>query len=322
MTTSNTYGRQVVVPLTNKSGGGVIAGDVVVIDTTNNASFTTTTSAGATLTIGVAQETIGANAVGRILTAGYAALVNVNASVTRGNYGKTHTVAKQATDAGAARVAGTCCQFLTGGTTPDAIVYPVDLAGTALTNPMSAVGDMIQGTTAGAPARLAAVATGTVLASQGVTTTVAWGYPPFHGVRAYHNTTQTVGASAAILAALNSERFDTDAYHDTSSNNSRLTVPTGLGGYYLIGYTVDCASTADIGDMLAEVYLNGTTIISVEQRRGAAGITIDLCGSTIYNLAQTDYVELRLVSATTGNTRTINSGGNYSPEFWMTLIGV
>ncbi len=33
---ASTYGRQVVLPLTNKSGGGVIAGDIVVVDTTNN----------------------------------------------------------------------------------------------------------------------------------------------------------------------------------------------------------------------------------------------------------------------------------------------
>ncbi len=134
MTTTNTYGRQVVVPLTNKSGGGVIAGDVVIVDTTNNDSFTTTTSGAFTGGIGVAQETIASNAVGRVLLTGYAALVNVNASVTRGNFGKTHTVVKQATDAGSSRIAGTFCQFLTGGTTPDAVVYPVDLgSGTGFT---------------------------------------------------------------------------------------------------------------------------------------------------------------------------------------------
>src|SRR5262245_13860757 len=120
---SNTYGRQVVVPLTNKSGGSVAAGDVVVVDTTNNDAFTTTTSASTTNVVGVAQETIASNATGRVLLSGYAALINVNASVTRGNYGVTHTVAKQATDGGSSRTGGTFCKFLTGGTTPDAIVF-------------------------------------------------------------------------------------------------------------------------------------------------------------------------------------------------------
>jgi hypothetical protein len=153
---ANTYGRQVVLPLTNKSGGSVAAGDVVVIDTTNNDSFTTSTAGSVTnLGIGVAQETIANNATGRVCIGGYVALVNVNASVTRGNYGKTYTVAKQATDAGASRVAGAFCQFLTGGTTPDAYIYQPDLGGASLTNPMTTTGDLIVGGSSGTPARLA-----------------------------------------------------------------------------------------------------------------------------------------------------------------------
>src|SRR5690349_5780945 len=120
---ANIYGRQVVLAVTNKSGGLVIAGDVVIFDTSNNDAFTTTTSGAFTGMLGIAQETIANNASGRVLVAGYAALVNVNASVTRGHYGKTHTVVKQATDAGASRVVGAFCQFLTGGTTPDAVLF-------------------------------------------------------------------------------------------------------------------------------------------------------------------------------------------------------
>lgn len=43
-----------------------------------------------------------------------------------------------------------------------------------VTNPMTSVGDLIQGTTAGAPARLADVAAGSYLRSGGVTTPVVW----------------------------------------------------------------------------------------------------------------------------------------------------
>lgn len=126
---ANTFGRQVIVPLTNGSGGGVIAGDVVIINTAANDGFTTTTSAATTAIIGIAQETIANAAIGRVLLGGYAALVNVNASVTRGEYGGTHTVAKQAASLGATRIAGAFCQFLTGGTTPDAHIWPSDLGG-------------------------------------------------------------------------------------------------------------------------------------------------------------------------------------------------
>lgn len=174
----NPYGRNVIIPLTNQSGGGVIAGDVVVVDTIHNDAFTTDTSGGFTGTVGVAQQTIGAGSVGLVALSGYVSLVNVNASVTRGHYGKTYTVAKQATDAGAARGVGTFCEFLTGGTTPDAILWPVDLLGSSLTNPMANIGDIIQGGTAGAPEALAAPLAGKVLTGAGVTTRVAYKYPP------------------------------------------------------------------------------------------------------------------------------------------------
>ena len=178
MTASNTYGRQVVIPLLNKSGGGVIAGDVVVIDTANNDAFTTDTAGAFIGGVGVAQETIASNATGRILTAGYAALVNVNASVTRGQFGKTHTVAKQATGT-ATRGVGTFCQWLTGGTTPDALVYPVDLLGSSLTNPMTTKGDIIIADTGGTPTRLAAGATaGMLLRSAGSAAFETWALPP------------------------------------------------------------------------------------------------------------------------------------------------
>jgi hypothetical protein len=173
---SNSYGRQVVIPLTNKSGGGVIAGDVVVVDTTNNDAFTTSTAGAVTLGVGIAQETIASNAVGRVLIGGYAALVNVNASVTRGHVGKTHTVAKQATDAGASRTVGTFCIFLTGGTTPDAWVYPADLnasSGNVATDPIwDAAGDLAVGTGADTAAKLAIGNAGAVLAR--INGAVAW----------------------------------------------------------------------------------------------------------------------------------------------------
>jgi hypothetical protein len=174
MTASNVFGRQVVLPLTNKSGGSVAAGDVVILDTTNNDAFTTTTAAATTAIVGIATGTIANNAVGLVLFSGYASLVNVNASVTRGHYGTTFTVAKQATDGGATRITGAFCQFLTGGTTPDAIIYNPDLGGASLTNPMTTKGDIILGDTGGTPTRLGAGTNLYVLTAAGAGNFPAW----------------------------------------------------------------------------------------------------------------------------------------------------
>lgn len=56
----------------------------------------------------------------------------------------------------------------------------VAVSGSGMTNPMTAVGDIIQGTTAGAPAVLAAPLAGKVLTGAGVTTPLAYVYPPGH----------------------------------------------------------------------------------------------------------------------------------------------
>lgn len=41
-----------------------------------------------------------------------------------------------------------------------------------------------------------------------------------------------------------SERVDVGAMHDTSTNTGRLTVPTGGGGFYAIGGTIEFASNS------------------------------------------------------------------------------
>lgn len=115
-------GRSGVVPMTNNSGGALIAGDVCVQDVTADESVTTTTSAASTLKVFIAAESIGIGAVGKFYESIYCPFVNVNASVTRGHYLFTHTVAKQATGS-ATYAAGAFGRILKAGTTPSAIIY-------------------------------------------------------------------------------------------------------------------------------------------------------------------------------------------------------
>ncbi len=122
---SSNVGRLVVDTLTNKSGGAVAYGDVVVLDSSNDSAFTTDTSGAYTGIVGVCIEPNGIanNASGRIQTAGPVAQINCSASVTRGHYLKTHTVAKQAADAGTSRVVGAFAKTKTTSATPSAILF-------------------------------------------------------------------------------------------------------------------------------------------------------------------------------------------------------
>lgn len=115
-------GRSNIVTMTNNSGGGLVAGDVCVQDTTADENVTTTTSANSVLKVFVAAETIANGAAGKFYESGYCPLVNVNASVTRGRFLFTHTVAKQAAE-NATYGAGAFGKILKSGTTPSAIIY-------------------------------------------------------------------------------------------------------------------------------------------------------------------------------------------------------
>ena len=136
--------------------------------------------------------------------------------------------------------------------------------------------------------------------------------------RAYHNTTQTVGTGGSGTAlALNSEQFDNDTIHDTSTNNSRLTATTA--GVYLI--TGSFGVTHNAGRYIAEILYNGTTVIGrngMYNTGSSQGVTVAV--AALYKLSASDYVQLR-VYQDSGTTATVVSSGNYSPYFGMQWVG-
>ncbi len=118
-------GAQVVLNLTNKSGGTVSSGDLVIIDSTTNESFTTTSTKDIETSIGIAQESIEADATGSVLFNGFAAAVNVAlVSQSRAGYLFHGSNAKVAHGSNT-RAAGAFGQFVTSGTTPSALIWGV-----------------------------------------------------------------------------------------------------------------------------------------------------------------------------------------------------
>lgn len=286
----NTYGHKVVAALTNKSGGSVAAGDVVIIDTANNEAFTTTTSGGYTGGVGVAQETIANNATGRVLLSGYAALVNVNASVTRGNFGKTHTVAKQATDAGASRTVGTFCQFLTGGTTPTARVYPVDLnasSGSVATDAIfDAKGDLPAGTGADTAAKLTVGSNGDHLVANSAQST---------GLQWVGGTVDATLSGDVTMTSANT------AYDGPSASFA--------AGTWLIGFQAGAypsSSTGQTQDLTIRLWDGTTTYGEASQsfpaNTSSATLALSCAGFAIVTLGSTTTLKLTAYSIRAGGT--------------------
>lgn len=139
------------------------------------------------------------------------------------------------------------------------------------------------------------------------------------GARAYNNANLTIGNNSTTTLTLNSERYDTDTIHDTSTNTSRLTCKTA--GKYLVTGTVDFAAHAT-GLRGLYIWLNGTTYIAIANQMAitTAAIPTRMTISTIYDLAVNDYVELRAYQSSGGDLN-VQTGANFSPEFMMQRIG-
>jgi hypothetical protein len=182
------------------------------------------------------------------------------------------------------------------------------------TSPLTTKGDVHGYSTV--DARLPVGSNGQVLTADSAQTLgVGWQTPTavavFHGAKAYNNTTQTINTTAAC--ALNSEEFDTDAYHDNTTNNSRMTVPASLAGKYLLmGGGFWSASGSWLG-----FRLNGTTAI-----RGYHTTTGAAYGQAqaIAVLAVGDYVELMATSTVSAS---IGHASLPDAQTWfaMTLLG-
>lgn len=109
------------------------------------------------------------------------------------------------------------------------------------------------------------------------------------GARVYNSTTQSINNN---VFTFDSEEFDTDGFHSTSSNTSRLTIPSGLGGkYHIKGFFYTGSATAQ------SVYLklNGSTSIRgsylAPEFGGGPEVIVDLVAG--------DYVEMHANGNTT-----------------------
>lgn len=145
------------------------------------------------------------------------------------------------------------------------------------------------------------------------------GTTAFAGARVRNSAAIAINPSATLT--FDSERYDTNAYHDTSSNTGRLTIPTGKAGKHSVGATVEWAANVT-GYRQIGLRVNGTTFIAI-QRSMAVTVASEESRQTIetdYDFAVGDYVEV-IASQSSGGSLNITASGNYSPEFYITYEG-
>ena len=127
--------------------------------------------------------------------------------------------------------------------------------------------------------------------------------------RAIRNTTQSIGNASTTVVDLTSEEIDTDGFHSNSTNPSRITIPNGLSGDYLITAIAVFASNAT-GYRQLVLYLNGAGAGNLDGVTNAAvsgGVTTRLSFAGLFTLTSTDYVEAAVFQNSGGSLNITNA---------------
>lgn len=143
------------------------------------------------------------------------------------------------------------------------------------------------------------------------------------GARITHSAAQTLTTGTWTSLAFDTERYDPSGLHSNVTNNSRFTIPTGLGGRYLLSANWEWAANAS-GQRISRFLVNNTTVIAYDWRAfsgGGSPVATPMGGfSTVYVLAAGDFVEIQL-QQTSGGNLDVNKAANYSPEFVIQGLG-
>jgi hypothetical protein len=175
-----------------------------------------------------------------------------------------------------------------------------------MTNPMTTTGDTIYSSSGSTPARLGIGSTGQVLTVAGGIpswATPSSGTPSFVGCSLYKASNQTISNNTWTTITWSDEYFDTDGFHSTSTDTSRITIPSGKGGKYLFSGQVSFASNGS-NVRLGRIQKNGSQIsipLSVQATSSGAGDGTTATFLWLVDLVATDYIELGAYQ---------NSGGN------------
>jgi hypothetical protein len=143
-------------------------------------------------------------------------------------------------------------------------------------NPSTTLGDIeYRSSTANTNTRLGIGTTGQVLTVSGGVP--SWATPAsgstFSGVSLYNSSNQSFSVGTGANSNFDTELFDTNGYHSTSTNNDRITIPSGKAGYYLIQGRVYWQSNG-----------NGTRIAMIRKNAGATQLARYVAAATSTNV--------------------------------------
>jgi len=257
------------------------------------------------------------NSVSLVYSVGYEQVYRNGVLLSRGNdYTATNGTTITLIDA---TITGDIIEVFANATIPLTDTYSQTVAnGKFINNTLTTTtGDIIYASAANTPARLGIGSTDQVLKVTGgvpAWATLATG-STFVGAYATKTAAQTLTNNTDTILTWNAERFDTDGFHDNSTNNSRMTIPSGKGGKYLVLGSAYYVTGSGYRELL--VLKNGNI---VNYFYGVINTDYEnLTINTIVECIAGDYLELRGFQNSGGNLN-VNAGADGS-FFSVTYLG-
>jgi hypothetical protein len=193
---------------------------------------------------------------------------------------------------------------------------------------ITAAGDIIVGTGSGTFDNLPIGTTGQVLTADTTVSpykvkwaTAASSTPTFVGCVLYNSANFSVANNSDVKVTYNSEVLDTDGFHSTSSNTSRITIPAGKGGKYLFFAWGAMAANAT-GYRQTYFWVNNnsaTRFANIKANPISASLNADFYVSGVVDLVATDYVEHIMYQNSGGNLNLI--GAQTDGQFGCIYLG-
>jgi hypothetical protein len=203
---------------------------------------------------------------------------------------------------------------ISGGGTSGAVTITNDMATT-----ITASGDIVVGTGSGTYDNLPLGTTGQVLTADTTVSPykVKWATPAsgstFVGCALTKSVAQSIANASEVTILFDTEDYDTDGFHSTSSNTSRITIPTGKGGKYLVTMqamvnSVGYPTQGGFNKNGANLITTYTAAVAGSGQPSRPCVQI----SQQFSLAAGDYIELFIYQAT-GAAADV-TGNNYTPN--------
>lgn len=127
----------------------------------------------------------------------------------------------------------------------------------------------------------------------------------FSGCYAFNSGNISLPNSTSTTITFDSELFDVDGYHSTTTNTSRLTVPTGKSGKFLVTFTAPISNAAN--QVFLYLFKNGNEMHRDQNFNGNYTQNYEI--SRVMDLVAGDYVEARAWQ-NSGGTQTLTGYAN------------